>query len=282
LGTYQKCARRFFFGRVLGVEEDSSISLTVGSLLHATLEHLGELQRERGGALPDESEIDGAIAAARARVDSAPRPGTLIEIAVAHHLRIMARQYLTLERARETGYRVESTESSAEFEYDGHQYRGRIDRVDHVPGVGAVVIDYKASSGVHKLGKTLGDYLFSEDPSKSSRYLQVPVYCHALFTQAGTMPGFFCYYAFPPGAEPFVAGFCISDIPDQHKQTPLFNKSVKSDFITVTPGNMSDMMTRIAAVTRDVFATREQFQKTENLSECGSCAYKRMCERGDA
>ena len=41
LGVYNDCPRRLFYDRVLGIRDDGSIYLTVGSLFHTLMENVG-------------------------------------------------------------------------------------------------------------------------------------------------------------------------------------------------------------------------------------------------
>jgi len=276
LETFSTCERKLFYTRVMGIEEEKSIPLTIGSLFHDLMEKIAKAcpSRDELLAISDEhieSLVDDAV---RASHDLGP-PGSLIETITRNNVTAMIRSTRSLERDRAPGYRIAEVEQSEPFDYEGQQFLGKIDRIDDMNGL-RTVIDYKTGK-IHKQGKTIMRYARGE--SKGPRHWQLPFYSQSIKEQEGALPELFCYYVVQPGEEPFAVGLFISDDPDRRKHVERFHKSHQRYFDSVSPNELDRLMKEAAGITAHVFAERPDFPRTEDVDNCRNCYFNRLCER---
>jgi superfamily I DNA/RNA helicase len=273
---YIQCPRKLFYTRILGVDEEKTVYLTIGSLFHAVMEKAARAMPNRDelvAGMTDEriaAIVEETIAETK---DLGPR-GSLLESLTRHYLERMAVQARGLERTRIGNYRIES-EQMREFERGGRQYLGWLDRIDRVDDVPRVVVDYKASGGLHKTGKKIGENIL--DRAADKRYWQVAMYCYAART-GSRYPDLFCYYVVPPGEQAIVVGVYVSDDPERDARGDIFDQPAKR-FATVAPHEIDTVMDEIDGIYDEIFAEREEFPRTEDTKRCEICSFAGLCER---
>jgi len=283
LSRYIECQRRFFYGRVLGIEEEKSIHLTIGSVFHEVMEKIGQ-------ALPSRDDLAAGLTSERIQefVDEAlgqtrdlgPQ-GSLVESLSRHYLAEMVGGVRAIEKERrDRGLAVE-VEVEGRFERDGWPFVGKIDRVDSAGGRPRVVIDYKTGKGIHKKGETIREYLLAEKGSGGD-YLQVPMYSYGA-AHGERYPDLFCYYVVQPGEVPYVAGLYISEDPNRHESAGDFESAPrKHPFATVSPADVDRVMDFVVERAAEIFAERDGFPRTDDVTLCRGCYFNRLCDRRES
>ena len=139
--TYRRCPLRYKFARVLKIPTEQTQSQRFGIVVHQVLErfHAAEGEREASQGEP------GTLQELLDLLDTAWRRAGLGEGAGERELRGKARGALTRyhERLREEPAQPLWFERSFAFDLGPHHVRGRVDRVDRLPGGGYELIDYK-------------------------------------------------------------------------------------------------------------------------------------------
>lgn len=285
LSTYVQCPRRLFYSRVLGIEEERTIHLTIGSLFHDVLDDVGKelpTRDELVAKLTPERIAAFVDARIRSSRDLGPE-GSLLESVTRFHLEHMVSHVRALEKHRVDDYRIE-TEAPGDFDRGGWKFVGRMDRVDSWGGRPRVVIDYKTTSSnspssVHKTGKTIREYMVGAKGASANRYWQVPMYSFGARGAAGDYPELFCYYVVPPGEDPYASGVFISDDKDRCKTAKFFEAATQRKFASVAPGEVDAVMDEVVTRCTELFAERDAFDKTDDTSHCRSCYFNRVCDR---
>ena len=142
IDTYRACPLRYKFARVLRVPREPTLNQRFGIVVHQVLERFHE-QATRVGAR------EGGPSDARAEMlrllDIAWRRSGLGDSDEERQLRDKARRALLLyqQRLSEQVGVPRWFERSFSFSLGRHQVRGRVDRVDELPGGGYGLIDYK-------------------------------------------------------------------------------------------------------------------------------------------
>ncbi len=138
--TYRRCPLRYKFARVLKIPTEQTQSQRFGIVVHQVLErfHSAEGEREGDAKLGTLSELLDLL-------DTAWRRAGMGEGARERELRGKALRALTRyhERLREEPAQPLWFERSFAFDLGPHHVRGRVDRVDQLPGGGYELIDYK-------------------------------------------------------------------------------------------------------------------------------------------
>ena len=273
---YIQCQRKLFYTRILGIDEETSVYLTVGDLFHKALEKAARELPSRddfvAGLTPERiaAFVDEVIDGSRELGPS----NSLMEALTRHYLERMVAQARSIERTRAAGYRIEP-ECMETFERDGRQYVGKLDRIDHKGDVPHVVVDYKASGGLHKTGKTIHANMLNRESDK--RYWQVAMYCYAA-RRDGRYPDVFSYYVVPPGEEEFVVGVYVSDDPERDKAADVFDQPAKR-FATVAPHEIDAVMDEVDGIHDAIFADRDGFPRTDDGKRCEICSFAGVCHR---
>ena len=142
--TYRTCPLRYKFARVLRIPREPTLNQRFGILVHQVLE------RFHG---PGEGAPENILAL----LDAGWRRGGFGDSDEERQLREKARVALLRyhERLGEDGGEPRWFERSFNFPLGRHQIRGRVDRVDELPGGGYELIDYK--TGVPKRAEQLRD-----------------------------------------------------------------------------------------------------------------------------
>jgi RecB family exonuclease len=138
--TYRRCPLRYKFARVLKIPTEQTQNQRFGIVVHQVLERFHSAGGEREG-----SAEQGTLAELLDLLDTAWRRAGLGDGAQERELRQKARQALTRyhERLREEPAQPLWFERSFAFDLGPHHVRGRVDRVDRLPGGGYELIDYK-------------------------------------------------------------------------------------------------------------------------------------------
>ncbi len=137
--TYRRCPLRYKFARVLKIPTEQTQSQRFGIVVHQVLERFHAAEEEQG------ADGRGTLAELLELLDTAWRRAGLGEGAGERELREKARRALTRyhERLREEPSQPLWFERSFAFDLGPHHVRGRVDRVDRLPGGGYELIDYK-------------------------------------------------------------------------------------------------------------------------------------------
>ncbi len=273
LNSHARCARKFFYSSVLKIKEPESIYLQVGSLVHEALKEIIP-----AGATGDEVRAALQHAGTREiseRLVSESFPdasGWKRELSV-KYLEDMLRDVAALEAQREGNYRVRMLEEEVKGDVEGMPMNGRMDRVDDVEGLGAVVIDYKISGSVDK---SCGTVL----KKMESSYWQLPVYA-VMARFKDVEPAAFVYYALPPGDESHATGVQLAPGPlrppipiGRSKQHPRFGHASQEDIVGA--------MTRAVELYRSIVEGENAYQRTDNEQICPNCHFARICQRSRA
>ena len=272
LNSYARCARQFFYRNVLRIDEPESIYLRVGSLVHEALKEIiqpGATRDEIRAALRDAGTR--AIAERLVSHEFADVGVWMRELSV-KYLDDMLRHVAELEADRVGNYSVRMLEEEVEGEVEGMRLRGRIDRVDEVEGVGAVVIDYKVSGSVDKTYKTLLKKM-------EQNYWQVPVY--ALMARfKDILPTAFVYYVLPPGDDSFAVGVQLA--PGARPAPIPTGTRQHSRYGDLDDQVVADAMARAVEIHRTIVEGECRYERTEYEQNCPKCHYARICQRSRA
>ncbi len=137
--TYRRCPLRYKFARVLKIPTEQTQSQRFGIVVHQVLERFHSAEGEEAhGAWGTLQELLDLLDTAWRRAGLGEGPGE-------RELREKARRALTRyhERLREEPAQPLWFERSFAFDLGPHHVRGRVDRVDRLPGGGYELIDYK-------------------------------------------------------------------------------------------------------------------------------------------
>jgi len=271
LDNFTRCARKFFYTRVLRVPEPGSIYLQIGSVFHGVLKRVIPV-----GASGDEVRAllrsgDFTPAVEETIEEEMPDASGWVRDLTRVHIGLMLRRVAELESERIGRYTVLSVEQSVDFLDDGvPALRGRVDRIDNVEGLGAVVVDYKTG----KIPRTAATVL--KEIEEDRKHWQVPVYS-VLAATLGVTPASFLFYAVPPGDKPHVIGLQTVDgalptpIPDRGKSRSPYGRLARA---TVQRALAEAAHMRVT-LTRGECA----FDRTDRTSECERCHFIHVCRR---
>jgi superfamily I DNA/RNA helicase/CRISPR/Cas system-associated exonuclease Cas4 (RecB family) len=274
LSSYARCPRQFFYRSVLEIDETESIYLRIGSLVHDALHEI-----ITPGATGD--EVRAALQHAGTReiaerlvTQTFPDAGQWMRELAVKYLEDMLRDVAALEAQREGNYRVRFREEPVEDVVEGMPLRGRIDRVDDVDGVGAVIIDYKTSGKgrIKKSYPTLADNLDSD-------YWQIPVYA-TMAALKGIEAAGFVYYALPPGDESFAVGVQLA--PGNRPAPIPLGKRRPYRYGPVDTTTVADAMAHAVEIHRTIVEGECEYELVENMQNCPNCYFARICQRSRA
>jgi DNA helicase-2/ATP-dependent DNA helicase PcrA len=144
IDTYRSCPLRYKFARVLRIPREPTLNQRFGILVHQVLERYHEQT-----AIPPQAAANGGTPILRL-LDVAWRRGGFGDSGEELQLREKARSALRryeerFEAAGAQGPTPRWFERSFTFPLGPHLLRGRVDRIDELPGGGYELIDYKTS-----------------------------------------------------------------------------------------------------------------------------------------
>lgn len=274
LSSYARCPRQFFYRNVLEIDETESIYLRIGSLVHDALHEI---------ITPDATgdEVRAALQHASTReiaerlvTRTFPDAGPWMRELSVKYLEDMLRDVAALEAQREGSYRVRFREEPVEEVIEGMPLRGRIDRVDDVDGVGAVIIDYK-TSGKGRIKKTFPSIVDGFE----SDYWQIPVYA-TMAAKKGIDAAAFVYYALPPGEESFTVGVQLAP-GNRPAPIPLGSRRPYR-YGPVATTTVADAMAHAVEIHRTIVEGECEYELVENMQNCPNCYFARICQRSRA
>jgi CRISPR/Cas system-associated exonuclease Cas4 (RecB family) len=270
LDTYTRCERKFFFQRVLRIEEPGSIYLTIGNLFHDVLKQLVKVDMTgddvRVALASDADEIiDAAIN------QKMPDTGEWVHELTKVHMRRMLDGARELESKREGTYRVLSVETAAHYPSENDAiYTGRLDRIDHVDGLGPVVIDYKTSA---QMPLTAASILKGIEEERA--YWQVVMYS-ALAAALDFSAKAFVYYVVPPGEEANAVGVQLAAGNLPHV---IRGGGRHSRYDPMPPGLLDAVLNDAKTIHDNVTTGAAAYARTDQLENCKNCHFIRVCRR---
>jgi DNA helicase-2/ATP-dependent DNA helicase PcrA len=159
IDLYRTCPLKYKFARVFAIPQEPTINQRFGILIHQVLErfHSEEMRASDSGAQPAPGPRAGSIDRLLTLFEAGWRRGGFGSSD--DELQYRDRAVAALARYQEHHSRSESSpawlERSFSFAIGPHQLRGRVDRVDRLPGGGYELIDYK--TGQAKAALELSD-----------------------------------------------------------------------------------------------------------------------------
>jgi RecB family exonuclease len=151
--TYRRCPLRYKYARVLKIPTEQTLQQRFGIVVHQVLERFHAAEVADGA----DRRSPGSLVELMDLLDAAWRRAGMGESAQERELLGKARAALARyhERLREEGAHPVWFERPFAFALGPHHVRGRVDRVDRLPGGGWELIDYK--TGFAKTPEELGD-----------------------------------------------------------------------------------------------------------------------------
>ena len=228
LETYARCPFEYFLRYVLNVgeldkpaEEHEISPLEWGLLVHDFLStvYRAKLRGRRLGELTD-SALEEVMALASSQVNeaggvhAAARPAAWL--AAREQALDLLRMLLRFEREENADAAPDLLEFSFGFRRNGAEFRfevdptlaialrGRIDRVDRLPGEGIQIIDYKT-----------GKDRYSEDSFDGGRQLQLPLYLTAAARLLGASEGRARYLFTDHNGQKFKSEFTLKELQER-------------------------------------------------------------------
>jgi DNA helicase II / ATP-dependent DNA helicase PcrA len=147
IDLYRTCPLKYKFARVFAIPQEPTINQRFGILIHQVLErfHAEEMRVRAGGAEPITGVHAGSLDRLLALFEAGWRRTGFG--ASDDELQYRDRAVAALARYQERHARAESSpvwlERNFTFAIGPHKLRGRVDRVDRLPGGGYELIDYK-------------------------------------------------------------------------------------------------------------------------------------------
>ncbi len=274
--TFSDCQRRFFYEKVLRLDDATSIYMTVGTVFHEVMHRTVApgMGRDEVIAAVTSPEVATVI---DEEVEEAMRDaGPWLRDLTRAYLSNMIERVAALEREREGEYRVESVERDGRMDEAGVLIKGRLDRIDRVDGIGAVVIDYKSSqSSVKKTASIQRERIEAEGGRGN---WQVPLYA-AMAAAAGIPPSSFVYYVVPPGEEAFATGLQLE--PGRLKPPIPLGRKGAYRYESISPDSIRAALVEAFDVHAAVAEGRHEFQRTEDRESCRRCRFAIVCRRAN-
>lgn len=272
LDTFTDCERKFFFLRVLRIDEPKNIYLIIGGLFHEVLRELvqvkmtGDDVRAALASRAADGVIDNAIAKAM------PEAGEWVYTLTKVHMRRMLEGVIALEESRHGSYRVLATETSADYpDADARILTGRVDRIDHVDGVGPVVIDYKTSKSLPASAEGI-----IRGIEEKREHWQIIIYS-ALAAALGHDAHGFLYYVVPPGENvnavgvQFKPGKLVEVVETPGRKRPRYE--------ALSPGTLQSVLDEAMKIHDAILTGACAYARTEDLEQCKNCHFVRVCRR---
>lgn len=135
---YRTCPLKYKFARVFGIPQETTINQRFGIVIHQVLERFHSQQAPGGG---DANSLERLMALFAAAWRKAGFGETDDELQFRERATEALRRYHARESARGSSPRW--VERKFDFRIGPHHLRGRVDRVDELPGGGYELIDYK-------------------------------------------------------------------------------------------------------------------------------------------
>lgn len=278
--SYTTCPRRYFYERILRIEDEKTVAMTFGTLFHNLMKSLSREHRThaalrsviRSEQLNDyiDREIEGSDAFAGA--------AEIVKQALRFHLHDMTNRFVELDAARTDDYRIAGAEERVDFEHGGRPFGGIADRIDEGPAGARVVIDYKTGAGINKKGETVRKKALPGFDDLGERLWQVPLYLRGARPEDGPDPLMFCYYVIRPGDEDYVAGLYVGaeGVVDA---ASVFDEKLKKRFAHLTRAELEACLDEASDVAAQVFADKTEYARTGDRDHCSNCYFRRVCER---
>jgi hypothetical protein len=274
LDTFSRCARKFFYAKVLRIPEPGSIYLDVGNVLHGTLKRIIEPGTDGDTVRAQLESGDFSVAVDEVLHEEMPDAPPWLQDLTRVHIALMLRRVATLEAGRSQPYTVRTVEQNLDLTVDGEiVLRGRVDRIDDVEGLGPVVVDYKTGD-IKKTAATIIRQI--EDDRK---HWQVPLYSE-LAASTGPRPVAFLFYVVQPAGETHVVGVQTAEgrlpapIPDGGKS--------RSPYGRMAAATLERAVGEALALRSELVKGEREFERTETRSECERCHFIHVCRRSHA
>ena len=277
--AFLQCERRFFYSKVLRIPEDESAPLKVGQLFH---EVMALLMRRFPSKRALEDELDDN--AIRETIDRLLRREEVLARqkffvqTLRHHLELMVKAAISIEKSVGDGYEVEGVEVGGRFEYKGWKFTGRYDRVDESTIEGVRLVDYKTGE-FRKRGVTLREKTLHALDDKTRANWQVPLYAWGYKVNHGRMPDVFKYVVVKAGEDPFFVTLFLRDELDQVPASATAKGQAYQAYSYLLSGDVEAIMDEAVQVAETIFASRPRFTRTTVLKHCQSCSFRRLCNR---
>jgi superfamily I DNA/RNA helicase/RecB family exonuclease len=138
IDLYRTCPLKYKFARVFGIPQETTINQRFGIVIHQVLERYHGQQADDQGGSPSLERLMALFGAAWRRAGFGESDDEL-------QFREKAIEALKRYHAREvaSGSHPRWVERKFDFRVGPHHLRGRVDRVDQLPGGGYELIDYK-------------------------------------------------------------------------------------------------------------------------------------------
>ncbi len=269
IDSFMRCARQYFYTKVLRIEEPGSIYMDIGSTFHGVMQRALEdgMSSEEVKSRLETGDFSAAIdeAIAEDMDDASPWIKDLTRV----HMRNMVVRVAGLESHRILPYTVRMVEQLLEFKVgDEVVLSGQVDRIDDVNGLGPVVVDYKTG----KLNKTAAKLI--EEMEEERSHWQVPIYS-ALVSQNSTRPVAFLFYAMKNDGH--VSGMQLVDGP---LPAPISDKGKSQSRYGRIPAATVEAKLQEALALRSALVAGEQvFERTQKTENCKRCHFVHVCRR---
>jgi hypothetical protein len=266
---FTRCARLYFYTKVLKVDEPGSIYLDIGSIFHGVMQRVVPVgaSNDEVRALLGTGDFSAAIdeAIAEDMDNESPWLKDLTRV----HMRNMVRRAAGLEAQRIRPYTVRTVEKMLELKVgDEVVLSGQVDRIDDVEGLGSVVVDYKTG----KMNKTAATLI--EELEEKGKHWQVPVYA-ALASTEGPRPVAFLFYVMKDDAHVVgmqtVDGVLPPPITDRGKS--------KSPYGRIASATVDAKLEQALALRAALVAGEQAFDRTDKTDSCRRCHFVHVCRR---
>ncbi|HEX6789697.1 MAG TPA: PD-(D/E)XK nuclease family protein, partial [Candidatus Krumholzibacteria bacterium] len=273
LQTYTNCERKFFFQRILRIDEPGSIYLEVGSVFHEVLKELipvGANSGEVRAALRSDATeiIDRAI------TKIMPGAGEWLRELTHVHMRLMLDGVHALEERRDGEYHVLSVETSASYPSEEDAVlTGRLDRIDDVEGLGPVVVDYKTSKSLSKTAASI-----IKEIEEDRDHWQVSVYS-ALAGALGHPAQGFLYYVVPPGEREKLNAVGVQLSGGRVRELIRRTGREKPRYDVLPAETLRAVFDDAMTIHAGVLAGACAYDRTDDPDNCKNCHFIRVCRR---
>ena len=272
LDTFTNCERKFFFQRVLRIDEPGSIYLTIGRVFHDVLKELipvgatgDEVRAVLAGDRVDDV-IDAVIAVAM------PDTGEWVHALTRVHMHRALEGVIALENNRVGNYRVLATETAADYpDADSRILTGRVDRIDDVEGVGPVVVDYKTS---RDLPASAGGIVKGIEEERE--HWQIIIYSALAGAMGHTARGFL-YYVVRPGEKVNAVGVQLA--PGRVAEVVRTEGRQQPRYEALSPGTVQTVLDEAMKIHDAILTGACAYARTDEPKHCKTCHFIRVCRR---
>lgn len=274
IDNFMRCARKYFYAKVLRIEEPGSIYLEIGNVFHGVMNRLVPVGADGDAVRAVLRSGDFAAAFDEAVAEEMPEASDWVRDLTRVHIGRMLLQTAEIEAKRKGRYTVRSVEQMAKYPPEGDTVlTGRLDRVDVVEGLGPVVVDYKTG----RMPKTAATVM--RDIVENREHWQVPLYS-ALAAGDGPTPVSFLFYIVPPDDEAAVVGL---QLVDGKLQTPIpdAGKS-RSPYGVLGAAPVLKALDEAVQLRAALMRGEAEFARTDSGEECDRCHFIRVCRRNQS